>query len=123
MHLVRWLRIRLGTPSTRGAAAASVPARLRAASSPCLLPAGPLPPQVVTALLEKLMATNPRAFDARAAIGLKVADRTVMLDNPVGQKAGQARKGGAGGRWASQLASKAAQRRLGLYQLRTAGLT
>lgn len=69
------------------------------------------------------MATNPRAFDARAAIGLKVADRTVMLDNPVGQKAGQARKGGAGGRWASQLASKAAQRRLGLYQLRTAGLT
>lgn len=69
------------------------------------------------------MTTNPRAFDARAAIGLKVADRTVMLDNPVGQKAGQARKAGPGSRWAAQLASKSTQRRLGLYQLRAAGLT
>lgn len=33
-------------------------------------------------LLQELMATNPRAFDARAAIGLKMADRAVMLDNP-----------------------------------------
>lgn len=92
-------------------------------ASPAQPAPAPLPPQVVTALLEQLMATNPRAFDARAAIGLKVADRTVMLDNPAGHKAGPARRAGPGSRWASQLAGKAAQRRLGLYQLRTAGLT
>ncbi|KAL4425567.1 hypothetical protein ABPG75_009583 [Micractinium tetrahymenae] len=80
--------------------------------------------QVVTALLEQLMATNPRALDTRAAIGLKVADRSVLLDNPVGRKAaGQAGKAGAASRRTAQLASKSAQRRLGLYQLRSAGLT
>ena len=78
--------------------------------------------QVVSALLEQLMAANPRAFDARAAIGLKVQDRTVMLDNPVGQQASQ-RKGGSGSKWTAQLAGKKEQRQLGLYQLQSAGLT
>jgi hypothetical protein len=78
--------------------------------------------QVVTRLLEDLMATNPRAFDARAAIGLKVQDRTVMLDNPAGQKQKQQRRQQPS-RWTSRLASKAQQRRLGLYDLQAAGLT
>ncbi|EFN57778.1 hypothetical protein CHLNCDRAFT_57293 [Chlorella variabilis] len=78
--------------------------------------------QVVSELLVSLMATNPRAFDARAAIGLKVQDRTVMLDNPAGQKQ-QRRRRQQPSRWAAQLASKAQQRRLGLYQLQTTGLT
>ncbi|PSC76792.1 ribonuclease P subunit p29 [Micractinium conductrix] len=78
--------------------------------------------QVVTSLLERLMATNPRAFDARAAIGLKVSDRSIMLDNPMGQR--QAAAGGGqqrGSRWTGTLASRAQQRKLGLYQLQ--GLT
>lgn len=68
------------------------------------------------------MATNPRAFDAKAAIGLKVQDRTVMLDNPVGQKAGGAGRR-PGSRWTAQLAGRKAQRQRGLYQLAGAGLT
>ena len=68
------------------------------------------------------MATNPRAFDAKAAIGLKVQDRTVMLDNPVGQKAGGA-AGRPGSRWTAQLAGRKAQRQRGLYQLTGEGLT
>jgi hypothetical protein len=79
--------------------------------------------QVVSALLEQLMAANPRAFDARAAIGLKVQDRTVMLDNPVGQQASQRKGSGRGSKWTAQLAGKKEQRRLGLYQLQSAGLT
>lgn len=39
--------------------------------------------EVVASLLEELLATNPRrGLDARAAIGLKVADRVLLLDNP-----------------------------------------
>lgn len=78
--------------------------------------------QVVSALLEQLMATNPRAFDAKAAIGLKVQDRTVMLDNPAGQKPGGAGRR-PGSRWTAQLAGRKAQRQRGLYQLSGAGLT
>lgn len=79
--------------------------------------------QVVTVLLEQLMATNPRAFDARAAIGLKVQDRTVMLDNPGGQRQQQGQRGRRPSRLTAQLASKREQRRQGLYQLQGAGLT
>lgn len=87
----------------------------------------PGPLQVVTSLLEGLMRTNPRAFDARAAIGLKVQDRTVLLDNPVkAQQAQQQQQASAGGRGcgaAARLASRKQQRALGLYQLQGAGLT
>ena len=90
---------------------------------------GPLPhrwAQVVSALLERLMAGNPRAFDARAAIGLKVQDRTVMLDNPVGQRSAQhaqqaQQRGRGAARLAARLAARGVQQRLGLYQLQ--GLT
>jgi hypothetical protein len=75
------------------------------------------PPQpgsrVVAALLESLMAANPRSMDARAAIGLKVQDRTVLLDNPVGQKAGQA---GPPSRRAARQASRKRRDQLGLWQ-------
>lgn len=40
----------------------------------------------ITEMLHELMATNPRASDARAIAGGKLKDRTLMLDNPAMQR-------------------------------------
>ena len=80
--------------------------------------------RVISSLLEDLLATNPRAFDARAAIGLKVQDRTLLLDNPVRGVAGGARGGRRQRRhFGGRLATRRQRRELGLYELAGTGLT
>ena len=44
--------------------------------------------RIVGQLLEGLLSTNPRALDAKAAIGLKVSEKSLLLDNPAA-KAGK----------------------------------
>ncbi len=44
--------------------------------------------EVISEMLHSLMATNPRAFDKRATIGLKVTDKVLMLDNPAVKQSG-----------------------------------
>ncbi|KAK9830344.1 hypothetical protein WJX72_011158 [[Myrmecia] bisecta] len=41
--------------------------------------------RVVEDVLDDIMRTNPRALDGRAAVGAKLQDKTLMLDNPVAQ--------------------------------------
>lgn len=79
--------------------------------------------QAVSQLLEGLLATNPsRGLDARVAIGLKVSDRALLLENPAVTKQGGRRREGKR-RAAQRLLPHKQQRALGLYDLASAGLT
>jgi hypothetical protein len=62
--------------------------------------------RAVGQLLEDLMSTNPRALDARAAIGLKVSEKALLLDNPVVQAGAHCPSLGIAGPLADQLASR-----------------
>jgi hypothetical protein len=80
----------------------------------------------IAALLEGLLATNPRASDARVIAGGRLKDRALLLENPVGKRdAAAAPRRGAGGRsrLAAGLATRRQQKAAGLYDLRSAGLT
>lgn len=74
----------------------------------------------LTALLEELMATHPRALDSRATIGLKVQDRSLPLDNPAAAAGGGEQRRRRP--FTRRLASGAARRRLGLGDLRSTAL-
>lgn len=80
--------------------------------------------RAVNALLERLMATNPKSIDVSRAIESKVQDRAIMLDNPPVQRRGRGKGAGGGvARYTALLLPKRKQRQLALYELKDAQLT
>jgi len=70
-------------------------------------------------MLQELMATNPRASDARAIAGGKLRDKALLLDNPdVKQEPGRRGGHGHGPVLTSKLATRKEQRAAGLYDIK-----
>lgn len=78
-------------------------------------------------MFEEMLATNPRPMDPTAVINSRLKDKVILLENPVGGQLGKKQKQGRNRKDASAkdlgLATRSKQKKLGLYDLKNAGLT